>query len=180
MRYFLRISLCAVGIWCVGGLFGLWFQQAEHELPQTEISDWSFMLTDLNASKIILNNLLVITIALLGIFTGGAAAVLILLLNGAIAVLVLKDFNVFAFPIPWGVKYRFFYIVFEVIALWVSGAAGLLGFSHLFKFFKTNGQFCFQYKEIVFIITTYFMSVVLIIIAGFLEADLIAILITEK
>jgi len=175
MRQFLRISLVAIGIWCLGGLFGLWFQPTNHELSQEDLNEWNTMLTDFNASKIILNNLLVITIAFLGIVTGGITSILILLFNGTIAILSLKDFNILELSVPWDIKYRFAYMVFEIIALWISGAVGLLGIPHVTKLFKYS-RFCFCNKEIVRIITAYFISVVLIFIAGLLEADLITML----
>lgn len=179
MRQFLRVSLLAIGIWCLGGVFGLWFQPTNYELSQADLNEWNAMLTDFNASKIILNNLLVITIAFAGFLTGGITSVLILLVNGIVAVLFLKDFNIFEFSVPWNIKYRFAYVVFEVIALWISGTVGLLGFPHVIKLFKYS-RFCFHNKEIVLSITAYFISVVLIFIAGLLEADLITMLITQR
>ena len=179
MRRFLRTLLLAIGIWCLGGMSGLWFQPTNHEFSQEDLNEWEAMLTDFNASKIILNNLWVITIAFAGLLTGGITSVLILLFNGIIAVLFLKDFNIFELSAPWDVKYRFAYVVFEILALWISGAVGLLGFPHVIKFFK-HSRFCFDNKEIGLIITAYFISIVLILIAGLLEADIIRMLTTQR
>lgn len=177
MQRFLRGFLLAIGIWCIGGMFGWWFRPAGSEIPQESLKAWTDTLTRFDATKIILNNLQVITISLAGVFTGGITTVLILLLNGGVAVLFLKDFSILEFP--WAIKYRFSYVVFEICALWMSSAVGLLGFSQVFKLF-TNSRFLFLYKELVLIITVYFISIVLTIIAGLLEADLIIMLTTQR
>ena len=177
MRCFLRTFLFAIGIWCIGGLLGLWLQPVGYEPSQEDLSALKAMIIELDAQHIILNNLSVMTISLLGLFTGGATSILTLLVNGFVAALSLKGLNILEFP--WPIKWRFLYVFFEIFALWISGAAGLLGFSHVFKFFK-HTRFCFHYKELVLIITAYFISIVLIVIAGLLEADLITILTTQR
>jgi len=177
MQRFLRTFLLAIGIWCIGGVFGWWFQPAGSEISQEGLKAWTAMLTRFDATKIILNNLQVMTISLAGIFTGGVTSALTLLFNGCVAVLFLKNLNIL--ELPCAVKYRFSYVVFEICALWMSSAVGLLGFSQVFKLF-TNSRFLFLYKELVFIITVYFISIVLTVIAGVLEADLITMLTTQR
>lgn len=135
------------------------------------------MLTGLNAQQIIINNLFVMTIALVGLFTAGATAAFTLFVNGFVAILFLKGFSILEFP--WPVRYRFSYLFFEVCALWGIGAMGLQGFSEVFSLF-TNPRRCFLYKESVLIISVYVISSVLTIIAGLLEADAIRMLRTLR
>ncbi len=176
MQCFLRLFVLVIGIWCIGGTFGWWFQATDHASVQEHPNEWNTTLTDFKASKIILNNLLVITIAVTGFFTGGITPVLTLLVNGFIAVLFLKDFNIT--DLPWEVKCRLPYVVLEISALWISSTAGLLGCSQVFKLFTTS-RFYFLSKELRFILTTYFISIVLTIIAGLLEANLIIMLMKQ-
>lgn len=177
MQRFLRGFLLAIGIWGIGGVLGWWFQPAGSEIPQEGLRAWTATLTRFDATKIILNNLQVMTISLAGIFTSGVTSVLTLLFNGCVAVLFLKNLNIL--ELPWAVKYRFSYVIFEVFALWISSTAGLLGFSQVSKLFTTS-RFRVLYKEWVFIITVYFISIVLTVIAGLLEADLITMLTMDE
>ena len=108
----------------------LFFQTAGHTLSQENLRAWNAMLTGLDAQQIIINNLFVMTIALVGLFTAGTTAALTLLVNGFVAILFLKGFSILEFP--WPVRYRFSYLFFEVCALWGSGAMGLQGFSQVF------------------------------------------------
>ncbi len=177
MRRFLRNLLLAIGIWCLGGVFALFFQTAGHTLSQENLRAWNAMLTGLDAQQIIINNLFVMTIALVGLFTAGTTAALTLLVNGFVAILFLKGFSILEFP--WPVRYRFSYLFFEVCALWGSGAMGLQGFSQVFLLF-TKPRRCFLYKEPALIIIVYVISIVLTIIAGLLEADVIRMLKTQR
>lgn len=177
MKRFIKVFLLTVGIWCIGGTFNWWFQPTVYQLSQGELRTSDPMPTNFNALKIIVNNLLVITICLTGIFTAGITTILTLLVNGFFAVMFLKDLNITGFP--WEVKCRFSYIIFEICALWTSGVAGLLGFSRTFKLF-IHSQFSFPYMELVSIIIAYFISMVLTVIAGFIEADLITLLTIQK
>ena len=177
MMRFQRALLFAIGIWCVGGVFGWWFHPIRYQLSREDFRAWTAMLKEVDAQQIILNNLLVITVSLTGLFTAGSTAVLTLLINGFIAVLFFKDLEIL--ELTWAVRYRLSYAVFEVCALWISSAVGLLGFSQVFNLF-TKSRFLFLYKEIALIITAYLISIALTIIAGLLEAELIAMLSAQK
>ena len=141
----MRLFVLVIGIWCIGGTFGWWFQATDHASVQEHPKEWNTTLTDLNASKIIFNNLLVITIAVTGLFIGGTTTVLTLLVNGFVAVLFLKDLNIT--ELPWEVKRRLLYVILEISALWISSTAGLLGFSQVFKLFTTS-RFYFFLKNL--------------------------------
>ncbi len=177
MQCFLRLFVIAIGIWCIGGTFSWWFQAPDHASVQEHPNEWNTTLTDFNASKIILNNLLVITIAVTGIFTVGTTTVLTLLVNGLVAVLFLKDLNITELPLQ--VKCRLPYVVLEISALWISSTAGLLGCSKVFKLFTTSRLY-FCSKELRFLLTTYLISIVLTIIAALLEANLIIMLTKQR
>ena len=70
-------------------------------------------------------------------------------------------------------------MLLEFFALWLSSTIGLLGCSQVSKLFTTS-RFYFLDKEIRFILTAYLLSIVLIIIAGLLEADVITMLTTQR
>jgi uncharacterized membrane protein SpoIIM required for sporulation len=177
MQYFTQLFVIVIGIWCIGGTFVWWLEGTLDTSAIEKLNEWNTTRPDFDTSKIISNNLLVITIALTGLFTGGITAILTLLVNGFVAFLFLKNLNI---PdLSWGVKIRFSYVLFEIFALWLSSTIGLLGYSQVSKPFTTS-RFYFLDKEIRFILTAYLLSIVLTIIAGLLEADVITMLTTQR
>ena len=174
---FQKTFLFAVGIWCIGGILGWWFQPTVSEIQQENLKAWNTMPREFDAQQIILNNLLVITISLAGLLTAGSTAVLTLMINGFIAILFLKDLSIL--ELPWAMKYRLSYVVFEVFALWLSGTVGLLGFPQVLKLF-TISRFHFSAKDLVSILIVYLISITFTVIAGILEVELITILTVEK
>ena len=174
---FQKTFLFAVGIWCIGGMLGWWFQPTVSEIQQENLKAWNTMPREFDAQQIILNNLLVITISLAGLLTAGSTAVLTLLINGFIAILFLKDISIL--ELPWVVKCRLFYVVFEVFALWISSAVGLLGLPQVLNVFRIS-RFRFSAKDLVSILIVYLISITFTVIAGILEAELITILTAGK
>jgi uncharacterized membrane protein SpoIIM required for sporulation len=126
-----------------------------------------------NGGWIIFNNLLVVTLSLTGLFTAGASSILILLTNGFVAGLALKEsgaLNNFSWEIGCGL----FYVVFEILALLLSSAIGLLGLPQMFRLFAES-KFYFSSEDVIFISIIYSISVLLIIIAGSVEMLVISL-----
>jgi len=175
MMPFQRFLFLAIGIWCVGGIFGWCFQVNEHELPQENLREWNTMLKAIEVEQIILNNLLVITISLTGLVTAGLTSTFILLINGFIAVLCLKLIVPFDSNLLDKVGFRFFYVPLECLAIWMSSAVGLMGLPHMIKLLS-DSKFHIYSKDRTLIIIAYLFSILLIIVAGLLEGTVTTIL----
>ena len=118
---------------------------------------------------------MVITVALLGFFTAGLTSTLVLLINGFICSFCIKLILPFDFNLLNKLGIRCCYVILECLAIWVSGALGLMGLPYMVKLFS-DSKFHMSVKDITLIAATHLISILLIVIAGLLEGSAIDIL----
>lgn len=175
MMRFQSAFLFAIGIWLIGGVLGALFQVDMLELHRADKTQHSNPLLEIGTSQIIVNNLLVITVALLGFFTAGFTSTFVLLINGFICIFFIKLTLPFDFNLLNTLGIRCCYVILECLAIWVSSALGLMGLPYMVKLFS-DSKFHIAVKDMTLIATAHLISILLVIIAGLLEGSAIDIL----
>ena len=175
MKHFLSFFFLAIGIWLVGGILGCLFPYYIVESQGVSWTEYNDLFLKIGTRQIIISNLIVITTALLGFFTAGITSTFILLINGFICIFCLKSILPFDFNLLNKLGIRCYYIIFECLAIWISSTLGLMGLPHIIKLF-TGSRLHISVKDLILIVIAYLISIVLIVVAGWLEGSAITML----